>query len=225
MRDRNNSCRQNILSLKLDIVKQYSKIYFTAITVALLLLFSAANAMELQSFEVNLNGEQVDVKWITNTANSGFFTLERATDGDNFEAVITSVAGTANMLVEYFEVDFNPQRGISYYRLKQTDGEGNVSYSGIVPVEYTESGEPGMGIFPNSGNNDDMATALEEIKGKEVAVKLREKGGEEVFSDIVIEETGKQLVGRDPAGELNPGAYLIIASSENILYSRKLIVK
>ena len=61
--------------------------------------------------------------------------------------------------------------------------------------------------------------------GQEVLVVLRDIAGNEVYSKLVISSTDKEIIALDPEGKLAKGTYLVIASSENKFYSKKLIVK
>jgi len=184
--------------------------------------------IELISFEAHANDGKVDLKWVTATEiNNDFFTIEKTKNGSDFvEVAVVQGAGNSNGILEYLEVDWEPWEGVSYYRLKQTDFNGKYTYSGLVPVEYSPNGQPGMTIFPNpASSGQDVFMLLEGLKNKEILVVLRDIRGAEVYSKVMITETNNELTGLDPTGQLAPGTYLVTASSENVLYSRKLVVK
>jgi hypothetical protein len=64
--------------------------------------------------------------------NNDYFTIERSADGVNFSFVATVTgAGHSNTLLEYLYTDASPLKGNSYYRLKQTDFDGETSFSEI----------------------------------------------------------------------------------------------
>jgi hypothetical protein len=44
-------------------------------------------------------------------------------------------------------VDPHPYTGVSYYRLKQTDLDGNASYSNIIPVNFVQ--KLSFSVYPN----------------------------------------------------------------------------
>ena len=195
--------------------------------------------IELVSFEAHLNINQVDLKWITaSEKNNDFFTIERSTDGENFTEVFhVEGAGNSNQYLEYFDIDYEPMVGIVYYRLKQTDFDGQYAYSGLVPVEYTEDGTPGTGLFgnvkadikiwptPNDGTHINI-----EMSGydpsHEVLVIVRDIAGREYYSKVLITDMDGHLISAiDPANRLPVGTYLITGSDQNHLYSKRLIVK
>jgi len=105
-------------------------------------------------FDAKLNQDEgkVNLEWATaSESNNDYFTVERSIDGIDFEMVTNITgAGNSNEPLYYFEVDPDPYHGISSYRLKQTDYDGNYEYSKMVKVNYiTESTPFSIAIYPN----------------------------------------------------------------------------
>ncbi|MFN5317838.1 MAG: hypothetical protein ACK5CY_03245, partial [Bacteroidia bacterium] len=94
--------------------------------------------IELLSFTAEPTVNVVNLEWITaSEINNSYFTVERSTDGVHFEKVVEQAgAGNSNGMRRYDAVDNNPYVGVSYYRLKQTDFNGDFSYSDMVPVNF-----------------------------------------------------------------------------------------
>lgn len=109
--------------------------------------------IELLSFSATLNQSKVvDLEWITATEiNNDYFTLERSKNGEGFETIgSVKGAGNSNEKLTYSYVDAKPYQGISYYRLKQTDFDGQFSYSKIKVIENNTLGENmDISIYPN----------------------------------------------------------------------------
>ncbi len=107
-----------------------------------LLSFNAVPVYKNEKYSVILN-------WATSSEiNNDFFTIERSIDGQNFE-VITKIngAGNSNEKNNYFAVDENPHKGVSYYRLKQTDYNGEFEYFDMVAVKITAFTD--FTLYPN----------------------------------------------------------------------------
>lgn len=106
--------------------------------------------IEMLSFNAVPVNEQVYLSWITlSEKNNDYFTIERSKDTKNFEE-ITRVKAVGNSTEQrsYSSIDGNPYKGVSYYRLKQTDIDGDYRYSQIVAVEFSD--KPGrLNIYPN----------------------------------------------------------------------------
>jgi hypothetical protein len=68
-----------------------------------------------------------------------FFTVERSKYGDLFYP-LTNIEGLGNSRINqrYYYTDYEPDSGLSYYRLKQTDFNGEYSYSAVLEVLFLQ---------------------------------------------------------------------------------------
>ena len=103
----------------------------------------------LVNFDAQPKNNTVQLSWTTAAEiNNDFFTIERSSDAKNWEEIITTQgAGNSNQLLTYFETDINPLEGISYYRLKQTDFNGEFSYSNVVAINNNNKVD--FTVYPN----------------------------------------------------------------------------
>jgi len=181
----------------------------------------------LLSFEANFNTHKVDLKWITSSElNNDYFTVERSKDALTWEEVIrTNGAGNSNVNIEYVETDYNPYEGISYYRLKQTDFDGNFEYFNIVPVKVELLNKGEMSLFPNPLiKGEELKINLGNIK-EDVLIVVRDAKGQEYFSKAAIHYENNQLIAIPIDVDIPAGLYIVTASSQNQIYSQKLLVK
>jgi hypothetical protein len=112
--------------------------------------------INLLSFDAKANKQkQVDVYWQTAAEiDNDYFTVERSKDGIHFETVtIVKGAGNSTMQRNYQALDENPWRGISYYRLKQTDYDGKFNYTGSVSVIIKDGSGIDFVAYPNPAND------------------------------------------------------------------------
>ena len=94
----------------------------------------------LAYFKANADGNQTLLEWKTiNEENNDFFTIERSEDGKQFY-ILDHVNGAGNSDVElsYEYIDPNPSEGANYYRLKQTDYNGDFEYFNIEVVYHDQ---------------------------------------------------------------------------------------
>ena len=105
--------------------------------------------VELSKFVAYLNQSTILLEWETvMELNNEYFTVEKSTDGRNFEAIgKLEGAGFSSDIRQYMFVDNKPADGRNYYRLKQTDFSGESEYFEVVVVDYRASGE--VTIYPN----------------------------------------------------------------------------
>ena len=104
----------------------------------------------LENFTVAYENPAVVASWKTATElNNSHFTLERSGTDLSFDDVArVAGAGTSNLPHAYSALDTNPFEGRSYYRLKQTDFDGKITYSGLQTVFIKPSGKK-LSVFPN----------------------------------------------------------------------------
>ena len=105
--------------------------------------------IELVSFIAESNGDEVSLNWATSSEiNNDYFTIERSLDGVSFEEVETHLgAGNSNVEIHYSTVLEELNADEIYYRLKQTDFNGDFMYSSIISVNMIR--EIQLSIYPN----------------------------------------------------------------------------
>src|SRR4051812_6400521 len=94
------------------------------------------------SFEAIQHEGKIDIAWKINpTNNVKKFVVLKSKDGINFTP-FTELKGSTYSpeFEEFFEVDYSPYTGTSYYRLMEEKVDGQIFYSDIVPVnlQYSE---------------------------------------------------------------------------------------
>ncbi|MGQ0827454.1 MAG: T9SS type A sorting domain-containing protein [Bacteroidota bacterium] len=184
--------------------------------------------IELIYFDAITNGNNVDVSWKTaSEINNDYFTVERSADGANFENIgIVDGAGNSTSILNYSLSDYRPYNGKSYYRLKQTDFNGMYTYSKVIAVEFNTANEFNFNVYPNPGASENLNLSITGNKSEEVLVVVYDISGKESYSKVIIVETdGENIYALDPSKKLSAGVYLITATSNQIICSKKLIVR
>lgn len=177
----------------------------------------------LLSFDAVFDNTKVELTWSSDTENNNnFFVIEKSKDAMNFEALLTIKGfGNHSNIMSYFDVDYTPFEGISYYRLTQIDQQGNILSSRLVSINNKISTS---NLAMNQSAIYDNPAALMGSENKEVLVVLRNEKGEESYSKVVIDEEF-HVLSSDASSKLDNGTYTVVASSDNRLYSQKLVVK
>ncbi len=148
--------------------------------------------IELGSFTARPENQSVHLDWVTaSEQDNDFFTVERSVDGQVFESV-ARVLGAGNSLSEiaYNAIDEDPYIGRSYYRLKQTDFDGESAFSNVVPVEVGER----LALFPNPLASGGVLRGIPTDEKFEVIGSLRQ---------VVFEGSGETVI------NLLPGVYTL----------------
>lgn len=94
----------------------------------------------LQNFFATKKENTTLLQWQTKTEiNNNYFTVQRSVGGMNFTDIgIVKGKGSSSLLQQYGFTDIKPTTGINYYRLKQTDDNGNFSYSAVVQIDFSK---------------------------------------------------------------------------------------
>lgn len=98
----------------------------------------------LVSFNAYPQPDRVDLKWVTaSEINNDYFTLERSADAINWQKIHkTSGAGNSTQMNYYSWSDREALNGTSYYRLSQTDFDGQTEYFQVVVVRRSSAVNP-----------------------------------------------------------------------------------
>ena len=186
--------------------------------------------IELVEFNAIVNEDRVEISWTTaSEINNDYFIVEKSKDTFIWSKVIEAKgAGNSNIIINYFEIDNNPLMGLFYYRLTQVDFDGKQETFNIIPVENAIKGEGIMNIYPNPVNKGECISLSFESLHRDkqgILVVLRDIRGNEAYSIIKFVDCKDGLVVIDIPHHLTSGTYLVVATSENLLYSKKIIIK
>ena len=99
----------------------------------------SALPITLASFKATLLNDiekRVIIDWSTHSeSNNDYFTIYKSYDGYVwFELSKVQGAGNSNTILNYSTIDNNPKEGHQYYKLRQTDYDGNWEEFDIVSV-------------------------------------------------------------------------------------------
>lgn len=180
--------------------------------------------IQLVSFDAVLDAtnQGVSINWITETEmNNDFFSVERSDNGvDFYELMEVDGAGTSMTSNYYYSFDPYPFPGISYYRLKQTDFDGTVTYSPIKSV-ITETTTVQVTIAPNPVG-EQLNFTLISPDLQVVPIRILNMQGKEVFSAQMDAHEGVNEFAT-PVSILDPGFYTLICSTRSDCVVRKFI--
>ena len=180
--------------------------------------------VELLSFEAQVVAEGVELLWVTGSEiNNDYFTVERSYDAINFEDVLTkNGAGNSNQTLYYSALDANPLTGILFYRLRQTDFNGEFSHSQVVSVFIGE--DETVSIFPNPAHDFVTIAFSGNIAGGYKTVELTDILGNSIIN-ISKRFTEQDRVEILNISLLSKGVYFVrIADSAGTSFTRKIII-
>lgn len=180
--------------------------------------------VELLNFQAQLKDRNVNLTWETaSELNNDYFEVERSQDGLRFEKVgRIKGQGTTKANHAYALLDRNTFEGVSYYRLKQVDFNGESTYSSVITVEMPRMVET-ISVIPNPANNSAyfLFTAPE---NEVVYLQIYESGGKRVKASSHSVGAGENNMNID-LSDIPNGVYYVLMTSQAKLYKAKLIIK
>lgn len=153
--------------------------------------------ISLLSFNAVPKGNTVLCNWVTaSELNNDYFTIERSADGSFFEAIgIVDGAGNSNEELNYQFTDYQPFNGVSYYRLKQTDFDGTVTYTNMVAVQFNHDNTLSGIMATSDFYGDNLLVNLGEGLTGSTTISLYDVSGKLVFEESYPElSTSKPIV-------------------------------
>jgi hypothetical protein len=100
--------------------------------------------IELLSFNGVSKSGYNSLYWSTSSEiDNDYFSIEKTIDGNTFNVVgVINGSGNSQVLNNYELKDFSVEKVINYYRLKQTDINGNYKYSDVISIDNTQESLP-----------------------------------------------------------------------------------
>jgi hypothetical protein len=160
--------------------------------------------VQLVGFTGVAQGQRVQLSWQTaSEQHSAYFEVETSPDGHHFHSLgRVAAAGTSHQPRQYSFADQPAQAGLGYYRLRQVDATGTVSYSPVVTVQ---TGVAPVRVFPNPAT-DHLTVQLPALR--QATLSLLAADGRRLWQQHLAEAPAQQLA--VPAiASLPTGLYLL----------------
>ncbi|NOG57815.1 MAG: hypothetical protein HND54_08790 [Bacteroidetes bacterium] len=174
--------------------------------------------IELVYFTAIKEDAFVRLDWETSTEiNNDYFTIERSINGIDFETLlIEKGAGNSNKPIVYQRFDKNPITGSNYYRLKQTDFNGDYKYFKVQMVNFkkgntSDYSSKGIGIYPNPTNGEQLRLVIDLIRKGSFSYEILATDGKQLFykSLVISEEMENFQIDVLEKSVLDSGAYIL----------------
>ncbi|MFT4601008.1 MAG: hypothetical protein ACI857_001185 [Arenicella sp.] len=173
--------------------------------------------IDLLSFTATAVNDKVRLDWATATETENkHFTVERSRDGINWVDISTiEGAGNSTQNLYYQNWDFNPEIGLSYYRLRQTDFNDDFTYSQIRSVVFSSNID--YLLYPNPSNGDINLY----LSGDEVDLIIYDMQGK-----IILEQRGiSGEVHSFSLSSFESGVYVARIIHQGLTYIKEIVLK
>lgn len=152
----------------------------------------------------------VNLFWSTGMeSNTSYFTVEHSEDGINYKGIENvAAAGNSSILRTYSASDNQPYKANSYYRIKLTDLNGDISYSKIVTAMAKNTSI--FSVFPNPAC-EMLNLTIDDNKNSEVSILVRDLMGREVMNMKTVPTSDHASIAVAIPSMIMPGIYVITA--------------
>jgi len=143
--------------------------------------------ISLLSFDAVCKNDIVNINWSTaSETNNDYFTIERSTDATNWEFVNNIPGnGNSNTVMYYSANDDKPYNGTSYYRLKQTDFNGqSETFSPVAVICGDAGGEQSITYYPNPFTSE-LILEMNNISAENAVIKIYDVMGRIVYKNTI----------------------------------------
>lgn len=172
--------------------------------------------IELLDFIAFIVDDGVQLHWETaSELNNDFFMVQRSLNAEEW-VDLTKIkgAGTVSEKKTYSVLDSQPYAGASYYRLKQTDFDGQISFSPIEKVEFIEQNT--IQVFPNPSDGIFYIANSSQLDVE--SIRVVNSLGQVVFPLIKKEDTISIYL-----NSLSQGIYILQVWNGTFLSSVRLV--
>jgi hypothetical protein len=130
--------------------------------------------------------------------------------------------GNSTQALRYSKIDNHPYAGLSYYRLKQTDFDGTVTYSQVREVMMAQvAPELRLSIIPNPSNSGEVSFLVSGIQGEPYTIRVLDVRGNTLYSrTLFVDEVSYKA-----EDSFMPGIYFVQVEGSGGLSTQKMVVK
>ena len=150
--------------------------------------------ISLLSFTGSCDKQNIVLQWSTaSEINNDYFTIERSPDGKNWDTVGTVIGGgNSSSQLDYTLTDITDithNEVITYYRLKQTDFNGDYKYEAIIGINKCEDNSADhFTIYPNP--SEGKLELFYNCNSSEInSIDVINTQGQKIYSSIDFQST------------------------------------
>ncbi len=170
-----------------------------------------------QGIQLELRSKTTLLSWsVSGQEDNDYFTVERSADGRAFEELGRAAATEAT---SYSFTDRDPLAGNSFYRVRQTDFDGQFSFS---PVVNSRRAYPEIRLYPTLAKAGEMVNLElpEDLQQGDIHVSLLDQNGRTIWQKLTSGEAVQPLQTID----LPEGLYLVNLRNERVNWTGRLVI-
>lgn len=164
----------------------------------------------------------VFLQWrVAQKINDETHIIERSTDGRVFEKIAIIKPENQD---SFAWIDKQPLQGVSYYRLKRIDTQGNVEYSPIKAVNLISFLAEGIFVIPNPSNGEAVLITLQGLPFESGILTVTDALGKVIYEKTLqTNDAGRAEV--QLGYFLSRGIYIVQVHTDRKVYQEKMVVR
>lgn len=150
---------------------------------------------ELVDFTANEDSQGVRIDWSTaSERNNDYFTVEHSTDGINFTRIDeVKGAGDSKETIDYSINSTAANFGMNYYRLTQTNFDGEVTKLRTISLEIQSSNSKQYTLYPNPSSDRKITLLLTE-SSDQITYTVYSVYGQKLEQKTIVNSTNKNTI-------------------------------
>jgi Secretion system C-terminal sorting domain/Phospholipase/Carboxylesterase len=180
-----------------------------------------------KSFTGSVNNNKASLQWvISNQQDVAKYNVEKSADGNAWSEIATVPAQKYNGGSDQVYAYTDPTAtDVSFYRIKQTDLNGQFTYSSVVKIGQNKDAAVHVKIFPNPFNRQ-ISIGLSNITENTVIVRLVNNDGHTLIKQQYGLNGTENTITLDNVKQISKGVYYItIQNKDGAMLYRSQVVK
>ncbi|HVZ96348.1 MAG TPA: serine hydrolase [Chitinophagaceae bacterium] len=171
---------------------------------------------------IKLGDSKAELDWQTEQeVNSDHFEIEKSTDAKDFAAIGNIQAkGNTQTKSQYSFIDNAPANAVNYYRLKEFDKDGNLSYSKIVTLDFSVTRQD-FRIITFEGKNYFIVSKNPGVDFNRAVIIMRDATGQILVKQPLTNEASQTI--QIPA--LAKGIYFATVYDNGKSVTEKILIR
>ena len=172
----------------------------------------------------------IEVTWSTaQEIGNDFFTIEKSVNGIDLQQ-IGSVKGAGYIVepIDYSFIDKHPYFGRSYYRIRQTDFNGQTDVSWAVSAVYDPfslNKKIGLRIYPNPAHDELLVNIISHQQPEKLHIQILDLNGRVFLNDVISIEREHTFSLDLRELNLSRGMYILKIQATGDFYTERLMIE
>lgn len=168
------------------------------------------------------NAHDVMVRWTTaKEINNDFFVVEKKRQNGTFQEIArVNSKANAQDVNEYDHLDQTGMANVNYYRVKQIDLDGTITFSETVEINMEDLAENDkFVVYPSPAKEQTTLRSLVDLEA-DLTFEVTDMNGKVLFSGALPKESGKVTL---PLTGLSAGTYHVTTFANGKSYLNRLV--